>query len=130
MPGVRQQAVCARWRALLVLLALAHTACHAQAEPHVTLEDGSILEAGGLLPFSSRNLHSANDSPASSCLVATGHGDLLAITNYTWGNVSVEALSRKVLAVTVMLEDAYAFQVVSHRAYRCDCMGVRHVRPS
>jgi hypothetical protein len=63
MPCGRQQAVCARWRALLVLLALAHTACHAQAEPHVTLEHGSILEAGGLLPFSSRNLHSAiNDS--------------------------------------------------------------------
>jgi hypothetical protein len=48
--------------------------------------------------------------------VANGSANLLTATDNDWGDVSVRALTRTLLAVTVTLDSSYAF-VVSRTAF-------------
>ncbi len=47
------------------------------------------------------------------CLVAQGSGGLKGFSGNSWGDVSVRAITRTVLEVTVALAPGYTFQVVS-----------------
>jgi hypothetical protein len=97
---------------VVVLLALScQGQVHGTALSPSSTADGLANDADEV-QHHTRSLHAAG----SQCLVAQASASLMAVTNYTWGGVSVAALSHRVLAVTVTLGNAYAFQVVSGQA--------------
>ena len=65
--------------------------------------------------------------------MAEGPGNLLTITANDWGDVSVRALTRTLLAVTVTLSSGYAFKVVRcclPRRAAPPCEGFRLPQPT